>query len=325
MSLDRIERALRQGPPDEPAYLLRVTSENLRGEVVASAPRLRGIFRTLAGLADAVVAIALIVAVAGIVAVRSGVLESGAAPESLLSQVHAAGVVRIAVRPDRPQASTPGGVRSGFDVDVATEIGRRLGLRLELVFTPAADMLAGRGAWDIALPSSAVEQGVFEETAPYYLWPVWMMVASADAATTPVDLSGSTVCVVAASAGEAWLDGNFLGTSSSPLAAAPRPGAVHRLQTDEACAAELASGAASALVTAGWSAPDLASRPALRQVGGAVLTEARTVIAVRGASDPTALIAEVDRILTAMRQDGTLAGFSRSRFGGLDLSGATAP
>ena len=80
-----------------------------------------------------------------------------------------------------------------------------------------------------------------------------------------------------------------------------------------------------ALVTANWSDADLAARPALKPVGGPIFTEARPVIALRGDPDPDGIIAEIDRIFAAMRADGTLADFSRSRFGGLDLSKPPTP
>jgi ABC-type amino acid transport substrate-binding protein len=100
---------------------------------------------------------------------------------------------------------------------------------------------------------------------------------------------------------------------------------VHRLATDEACAAEVVSGASAAFVTATWSNADLAARPALKPVGLPVLVEARAVIALRGERDPAGLIAQIDQVLAAMRNDGTLANFSQSRFGGLDLSQPPAP
>jgi polar amino acid transport system substrate-binding protein len=324
MSDERIQQALRQGPPGEPAYMAQLTPADLHGPVV-KAPRSRGAFRRFAGLGQAVVAAVLVVAVVGIVLIRSGAFETAAKPPTLLAEVQARGVIRIAVRPDRPQVTAPGGAKSGFDVDVATEIGRRLGLRVELDFTPADEMLAGRGEWDIALPSSAVEPGAFATTTPYYDWPVRLIVPAGSTAAAPGDLTGTTICVVSGSGGEAWLDGQFRGMSVTSVAVPPTTSAVHRLATDEACAADVTAGASAALVTAGWSDADLVTRPALKRVGGPIFTEARPVIAVNGQRDPAGLIAEIDRILAAMRSDGTLANFSRSRFGGVDLSQPPTP
>jgi ABC-type amino acid transport substrate-binding protein len=324
MSDERIEKALRQGPPAEPAYMVHLTPADLHGSV-SKVPRSKSAFSFLASLSQAAVAAGLVVAVVGIVLIRSGAFETAAKPSTRLADIQARGVIRIAVRPDRPQVTAPGGARSGFDVDVATEIGRRLGLRVELDFTPADEMLAGRGEWDIALPSSAVEPGAFATTTPYYDWPVRLIVPAGSTAAGPGDLSGSTICVVTGSGGEAWLDGLFHGTSVTTVAVPPTASAVHRLATDEACAADVTAGASAALVTAGWSDADLATRPALKRVGGPLFTEARPVIAVNGQRDPAGLIAEIDRILAAMRSGGTLADFSRSRFGGIDLTEPPTP
>ncbi len=319
MSDERIEHALRQGPPAEPAYVAQLTPADLHGSIL-KAPRSRGAFSILAGFAQTAVAASLILAVVGLVLVRSGTFEPAAEPPTLLADVQARGVIRIAVRPDRPQVTTPTGARSGFDVDVATELGRRLGLRVELEFISVEEMLAGRGEWDIALPSSAVELGTFATSTPYYDWPIRLIVPEGSVAAGPGDLSGTTICVVTASSGEAWLDGLFRGTSVTPVAVPPTPSAVHRLATDEACAVDLDAGASSAFITAGWSDADLAARPALKRLGEPIVVEARPVIAVLGERDPAGLMVEIDRILAAMRSDGSLADLSRSRFGGLDLS-----
>jgi polar amino acid transport system substrate-binding protein len=316
---ERIEKALRQGPPAEPAYSARLTPADLHGSVVRPR-RSTGTFGPFGGLTQGAVAAVLVVAVVGVTLARLGAFESAAKPPSLFADVQQRGVIRIAVRPDRPQVTAPGGGRAGFDVDVATEIGRRIGLRVELVYIPSGDMLAGRGDWDIALPSAAVEAGGFVATTPYYDWPIRLIAAPGSTATTSTDLSGSTICVVAGSGGEAWLDGRFRAISVTPMAVAPTPSAVLRLATDEACAADLDAGATEALVTAGWSDADLAVRPAVVRVGGPVITEGRAVIALGGERDPAGLIAEIDRLFVAMRDDGTLADLSRSRFGGLDLS-----
>jgi len=324
MSDERIEKALRQGPPAEPAYMAHLTPADLHALVVA-APRSRNASSVLSSLGQSIVAAGLAVVIVGIVLIRSGAFETASKPSDLLAAIRGRDVVRIAVRPDRPQVTTPGGARSGFDVDVATEIGRRLGLRVDLDFISVDDMLGGRGGWDIALPSSAIESGAFAATTPYYDWPVQLIAPAGSSAVAVGDLSGSTICVVTGSGGETWLDGRFNGTSMTTVAAPPTASNVHRLATDDLCAADVASGASAAFVSAAWSDADLLARPALKRLGVPVFTEARPVIASGDEGDPTALIAEIDRILAAMRSDGSLADFSRSRFGGIDLTQPPTP
>ena len=186
-------------------------------------------------------------------------------------------------------------------------------------------MLAGSGGWDIAMPSTAVEGGTFATTSPYYYWPIRLVAAPGSPATTPADLSGSTICVVAGSSGAAWLDGAFRGTSATPVAQPPSSVTVRRLASDDACAADVAAGASKAFVTAGWGDTDLAARPTLVRVGGPVFTEARPIIAIRGDRDPTDLVSTLDQLLAAMRADGTLTRLSQGRFGGLDLTQSPSP
>jgi ABC-type amino acid transport substrate-binding protein len=331
---ERVVNRLRQvadpASPD-PAFLERMyeeLAEELRFRPArqgAVRPARSGMARRLTLLAAAAVLTLLMVGGALVIGAIVDRERRPDATPALLERIREAGVIRIAIRPDRPQVTPPSGAPSGFDGDAATEIGRRLDLRVELEFTPADEILAGGGAWDIALPSSAVEPGTFATTTPYYAWPVQLLVRAGSTAAGPGDLSGSTICVVTGSGGEAWLDGRFRGTSVTPVAVRPTPLAVHRLATDDACAADVTADASAALVTAAWSDADLVARPALKRLGGPIFTEARPVIAVRGERDPAGLIAEIDRILADMRSDGTLADFSRSRFGGLDLSQSTRP
>ena len=243
----------------------------------------------------------------------------------LLQDVRGAGTIRVAVRPDRPQVSAPGAPRSGFDVDIATELGRRLGLRVDLVFIPVDQMINRRDEWDIALPSSMLEPEDLAASAAYYDWPIRLIVAGNSPATTTGDLSGSVICVVTGSGGEAWLDEGAAGSTPIPANIPPSPRLVHRVAADEDCAAQVSDGSSDAFITAGWSDADLAARPELRAVDGPVVTEARGVIAPRDGRDPAGLMSEIDRVIAAMQSDGTIADLSRSRFGGLDLSLPPAP
>lgn len=166
MDEERIARALRQGPPDEPVY---VPGRIL--QAVASGRRLGGdrsptrrLWRGLSSTLQLAATIAIAVALIGTVlllrpqpAQQVGATPSRSAPPDLLDQVRATERLRIAVRPDAPQTEVRGSL-GGFDVDVANELAMRLGLAPELSPLPVADMLADRPdtGWDIALPSAAL-------------------------------------------------------------------------------------------------------------------------------------------------------------------------
>ena len=166
--------------------------------------------------------------------------------------------------------------------------------------------------------------GLATSTA-YYDWPIRLIVRSDSTVAAPGDLSGSVMCVVSGSGGEAWLDEGAAATGATPAIIPPSPRVVHRLVADEDCAAEVSDGASDAFITAGWSDADLAARPVLKAVDGPVVTEARGVIAPHDGRDPTALMSQIDQVIAAMQSDGTIGDLSRSRFGGLDLSRPPAP
>lgn len=86
----------------------------------------------------------------------------------------------------------------GFDVDVAKEIGKRLGAEVKFV-TPAWDVItAGKwsGRWDISVGSmtpTAKRAEVLSFPAVYYYTPAAVAVHATSAATKPSDLDGKVV------------------------------------------------------------------------------------------------------------------------------------
>jgi polar amino acid transport system substrate-binding protein len=86
----------------------------------------------------------------------------------------------------------------GFDVDVAKEIGKRLGAEVKFV-TPAWDVItAGKwsGRWDISVGSmtpTAKRAEVLSFPAVYYYTPAAVAVHSTSAAAKPSDLDGKVV------------------------------------------------------------------------------------------------------------------------------------
>jgi hypothetical protein len=265
-----------------------------------------------AGLAIAAIALTLL---------PRGTHDSQSSAGGLLARVKAAGTLQIAVRSEDASARDTDAARVGFDDDVARELGRWLGFRVRLVHVPLETILAGAGEWDLALPSRAIGPGSgFAFSDPYYRWPVRIVVPVTSTARSINDLAGGALCVVAGSTADAWVDGTFDGATAGPHLAPPALGPIHRLTTEVGWLAELDDGRSAAAIPAALSGTDLAARSTVRPLGDPIFVELRTVVARRGGPDPISLLVEVDRSLSLMAADGSLARFSQDRFGGLDLS-----
>jgi ABC-type amino acid transport substrate-binding protein len=272
---------------------------------------------------DLLLVAAIIAAVAGGLVVVAGALRNhDLVPPTTnrLDQIQQLGRIRIAIRPDYPQFTANGQSATGFDADVAAELGRHLGLRADVVIESAATMLPGSAdTWDVALPSVpswTIDASRFSQSDPYYWWPHFLVVAASSSATGIGDLPAGAICVVAGSAGEAWLQGTYGGAAGSPLATSITTG-----PTDGDCLGALNSGAAVAMVTANLSAADLRVNANVRSIGGPpVEPRVAVVVGAPGAADASRLIQMLDDALRQMRADGTLTRLSQSRFGGDDLT-----
>jgi ABC-type amino acid transport substrate-binding protein len=281
-----------------------------------------------AGIGTAATAIVLIAATALVLtrfANPVGTPGSVGPPADLRARVTASGVLRVAVRTDHPQVSIPGRTFAGFDVDVANELARRLGVRGEVVITtPEAMVAADAETWDVALlsrpvPASATSRLAMSE--PYYYWLDYLVGQETPPTPTVAGLDGQVICVVAGTAAESWINGTALPSGVESRLQRPTPGQVHALADDAACLAEVGSGASGAMVSATLSAADVAVRPNIGVIGsGPALVEERDVLAARGGPDPTSLLDDIDAQIRAMQADGTLVRLSRSRFGGTDLT-----
>ncbi len=325
MADDRIVRALREGPPDEPIYHSAQIRRTLAAPVRPATRRSHGAFRLAAGgfqLATVtVIAVVLVAALLLNEHARVGTTPSPSGPD-LMEQVHRNGFIRFAIRPDFPQAQGTG--LDGFDVDIAKAIATRLSVADHTVQLHV-DQILGAGStdlWDLGLPSAllpADQAAGFASSDPYYYWPVYLVSPKATAGSAATDLGGQRICVTTSSSGEAWLSGH-LGPSLGPVVTPPVSPVVQTEATDWDCLAALTSGAVDAMVTSTLSDSDLAARPTLRTVGGPLFVEPRTIVASREGPDPSALLSAIDAALGAMRSDGSLADLARNRFGGRDLS-----
>jgi polar amino acid transport system substrate-binding protein len=212
----------------------------------------------------------------------------------------------------------------GFDVDVAAEIGKRLGV--ETCFaTPSWDLItAGSWAdkWDISVGSMTItteRQKALDFTTPYYYTPA-VVAAAADAGITSLDdLSGQAVCVGTATTYETWLSGGDLGFPATSIYAEPPPDVtVVSLETDQECPQAIAAGRTDfvAYVTSETVVDaNLAAGMPVVKVGSPVYSEDLAVAIDKSHTLPIAsLLAEVDKIVQAMHADGTLSQFSTKWF-----------
>jgi polar amino acid transport system substrate-binding protein len=308
MDDERIERALRAGPPGEPAY------QPLAPAVVAPVRR-RGMLPSwlrVAGAAAAAVAV-----IAAVAVWRAGQVAPPDSGANLLTELREAGRVRIAVSSGSPQVEIPNAGFEGFDIDVARELGDRIGLRVEIAIVDPAEIAAGhwQGRWDLAIDSAVATGGRARQLLlgqGYYAKPATVVVTQDSPVTSLADLSGRRICVVPGSFGERWVSGtlDLIGGVTEP----PPPGAT-AISTDAAGAIDsLGAGDCDAFV-ADW-AYELGATPA----GFRALAEAPFTGIAAPAVDPTRpgsdrLLVEVDRLVDEMRGDGTLGGLSQRRFG----------
>jgi ABC-type amino acid transport substrate-binding protein len=242
-----------------------------------------------------------------------------------LEGVTNAGVLRVAVRPDAPQVLVPGGALGGFDIDVGEEVGRRLGVRTQLMVMPADSMLIATDEWDVALPNRAVSATVDEAFTigqPYYWWPVYVITTDSSPIEALADVEGASVCITAGSAGEAWLEGRAGTLAGIEGAGVPPTGTqTTSLADDEACLSALDARQIDVMVTSSLTDADVVTRSGIRLVRSKpVLWEGRSAVVPRAGSDADPLAASVESALDSMRADGTLAALAGNRFGGANLT-----
>ena len=212
----------------------------------------------------------------------------------------------------------------GFDVEVAVEVGTRLGV--ETCFaTPDWDVItAGNWAnkWDISVGSMTVKPprpDIFYFSTPYYA-PTGVIGVPADSTLTSVeDLAGQSVCVATATTYLDWVNGALDLNPADIYAQAPADISVVELPTDQECPQSLEAGRTDfvAYVTSKTVVDaNIAAGMAVKQLGGDLFRE-KDAIAIDKAStlDPTSLVEAVDTAVKEMHADGTLSTLSEKWFG----------
>jgi polar amino acid transport system substrate-binding protein len=265
-------------------------------------------------------------AIAVIAALTLGACSSPAATSNdLLAKVKTAGKIVMSTDPEYPPQSaiTAAGTYEGFDIDVGTEIARRLGVDIAFE-TPSWEALTAgswSGRWDFSVGSMTIttdRQKVLAFTNPYYFTPAQMAVLPDSGITTLDGLAGKVVCVGQGTTYLQWLDGTLDFGTESPQTKPPAGATATTLPSDRNCAESWQAGRRD---FDGWLSSATTVQGAIDEglpviaVGDPVFNEPLAVAFDKGGADPTSMVAEVNKILDAMRSDGTLKSLSEEWFG----------
>jgi polar amino acid transport system substrate-binding protein len=222
----------------------------------------------------------------------------------------------------------------GFDVDAAKAIGDGLGV--ETCFaTPSWDAItAGNWAdkWDVSVGSMTVLKGrqeVLDFSVPYYYSPA-VVAVRADSGITSVDqLSGQAICAGTATTYEAWAGNDFANPNAPPedsvLIKAPTDVTVVPLETDQECAQAIEAGREDFLAYATSETvvdANIAAGMPVAKIETPIYYEQLAAAFDKSSTLSTdTLRAEVDKIFTAMHDDGRLSELSNQWFG-MDITKA---
>jgi polar amino acid transport system substrate-binding protein len=250
------------------------------------------------------------------------------APSDFLARLKSAGIIRVSIEPNYAPYSMqePDGSFTGFNVDVATEIARRLGLTVQFEI-PSFDLVVAGGwndRWDMSVGAVTITEErkeVLDFTEPYAYNPAVFAATTASGITTIDGLANQQICVGAATTYQAWLEGH-LSLVDAPTPATPPAGAVaFPLETDQLCAQSVQSGRSD---FTGWLSSADTIEDAIKngtpmvEVGDPVFYESLGVAFDNTVPDNDSLVAAVDAIIGAMRADGTLLQLSQKWFDGKD-------
>ena len=244
----------------------------------------------------------------------------------LLKEVCDKGKLTVSTDPAYPPASSLNeqtGEYEGFDIDVATEIAKRLGVDVAWE-TPAWDVITAgswNGRWDTTVGSMTPtndRQKVLDFTEPYNYTPAVVVVPADDDSVTDLttDLDGKKVGVCSGCTYEQFLE-KKLDIDGYDFDFVIDDAEVSGYDTDTTALQDLANGRLDAVITSVTTAQGYidAGNP-VKIVGDPVFYEPLSV-GFDKSSDPSSesLYEAVDGIVGEMHEDGTLSALAEQWYG----------
>ena len=278
-------------------------------------------------LASTFSALAVLVVILGCGGGSAGGGGGGEGGGNLLQEVKDRGVLRVSTDPAYPPQSFQNeqGDFKGFDIDVAEEIAKRMGVEVEWI-VPSWDVITAgswNGRWDLSVGSMTItpeRAKVLHFTPPYYYTPASVAVheSNTDITNLETDLDGKRIGVCGACSYEFYLDrslnipGDYEFVVDNPQ--------IRTYDTDSSAIQDLALGdgvrldAAMSSLTTLQEAVD--SGTPIKIVGDPLYYEPLgAAIDKKAPSNPQPLVDEVSKIIEEMHQDGTLTELSEKWYG----------
>lgn len=239
---------------------------------------------------------------------------SGQEDADLLQRVKSAGVIRVA----QTQANPPwnfleNGKPAGYDVDVAHELARRLGIgRVEFVPSNFQSFIPGvqAGRFDAVISGQTITEerkNQVDFSRPYEVNGISIFVAKDSAIGGVTDLKGRTIAVTA-------------GTTQAAFAKKTIPDAEIKTYDNATLGlTEVGTGRADAALVSRFQGAFLAEKNglAVKPTGPLLESEVNGISFAKGS---TAFKQAVDTALGDMIADGTLSAISKKWLGGLDMA-----
>jgi polar amino acid transport system substrate-binding protein len=250
---------------------------------------------------------------------------ASAIPGGLLDKVQKAGKLVVSTDPKYPPQSElkPDGTFEGFDIDVATEIAKRMGVAVEFTTPDWTAITAGGwgGRWDVSVGSMTITVDrlkVLDFSPPYYYTPAQMAASVASGITTMDGLAGKTICAGEGTTYSQWLNGTLDYGTGQDLGKPPAGIKVVTLPTDTDCADQWKAGRND---FEGWltsiTVVDGAMKAGLPvvKVGNPVYYEPLAVAVDKSGPDDSDFMPVLGKIVEEMHADGTLSALSQKWFG----------
>ncbi|HEU0222386.1 MAG TPA: ABC transporter substrate-binding protein [Paracoccaceae bacterium] len=253
-------------------------------------------------------------------------LSAPAAAGPALDRIMSKGVLVCSTDPAYPPQSMLNDKNEfeGFDIDVATEIANRLGVKAEFV-TPSWDVITAggwAGRWDISVGSmtpTPERAKVLDFPAIYYYTPAALAVHQDNTSiASPEEASGKSIGVGVATTYENYLNGNLVidAEGAPPFEYRIKDADIRTYETDVLGLDDLRLGDGTRLDAVITALPTISEAIKndypIKIIGEPLFLEPLAVAVDKGDAELNTKLAE---IVAAMHEDGTLSKLSEKWYG----------